>query len=160
MSYLSILPDKVSNTYEGKTLSLWAMYLYLIAMTFRSLIHTFADDAGLNSIASIIVFPFIDDLDPNRIIYLFGSLWGGAQIVYLAFSIIVILKYKNLLPLVWLFFAFDNILKLGVLQLRYPGSEYTTSTAPGGIAGTFIMLLFTLIMFYLSILKKKEIHGS
>ena len=91
---------------------------------------------------------------------MFGSLWGGAQIVYLAFSIIVILKYKNLLPLVWLFFAFDNILKLGVLQLRYPGSEYTTSTAPGGIAGTFIMLLFTLIMFYLSILKKKEIHGS
>ena len=74
MSYLSILPDKVSNTYEGKTLSLWAMYLYLIAMTFRSLVHTFADDAGLNSIASIIVFPFIDDLDPNRLSYLLKNL--------------------------------------------------------------------------------------
>ena len=160
MSYLSILPDKVSNTYEGKTLSLWAMYIYLIVMTFRSLVHTFADDAGLNSIASVIVFPFIDGLDPNRIIYLFGSLWGGAQIVCLAFSIIIVLKYKNLLPLVWLLFIFDNILKLSVLQLRYPGPEYTTSTAPGGITGTFIMLLFTLIMFYLSILRKKDIHGS
>ena len=86
MSYLSILPDKVSNTYEGKTLSLWAMYIYLTVMTFRSLVHTFADDAGLNSIASIIVFPLIDDLDPNRIIYLFGSLWGGAQIVSVSYT--------------------------------------------------------------------------
>jgi hypothetical protein len=100
--------------------------------------------------------PVIVDTENNNL----PIMESGAQIVYLAFSIIVILKYKNLLPLVWLFFASDNILKLGVLQFRYPGPEYTTSTAPGGIAGTFIMLLFTLIMFYLSILKKKEIHGS
>lgn len=160
MKYLSILPDRVSNTYEGKILSLWAIYLYLVLITFRSLVHMFADDAGLNSIASIIVFPVIDNVDPNKIIYMLGSFWGGAQIVFLIFSIIVVIKYKNLLPLIWLLFMLDNVLRLITLYLHYPGSEYTTSTAPGSFFGTLVMFLFTFIMFYLSILKKKEIYGS
>ena len=41
----------------------------------------FAQDAGLNSIASIIIFPEVNNLNPNSVIYLIGSLWGGSQIV-------------------------------------------------------------------------------
>ena len=46
----------------------------MVVNTARSLIHFLAEDAGLNSIANIIVFE--GDPDPNRVIYLFGS-WNG-----------------------------------------------------------------------------------
>ena len=46
----------------------------------------FAQDAGLNSIASIIIFP-VNNLNPNSVIYLIGSLWGGSQIVVLLYQL-------------------------------------------------------------------------
>ena len=73
MKFLPIFPDEANNNYQGIGLALWFFYLYLVFIAFRSFTHMFAEDAGLNSIASIIIFPVINNLDPNSVIYAMGS---------------------------------------------------------------------------------------
>ena len=76
MKFISLLPTEANNNYQGLKFALWFFYLYLALVAFRSFTHMFAQDAGLNSIASIIVFPEVNNLNPNSVIYLIGSLWG------------------------------------------------------------------------------------
>ena len=88
MKFLNPLPTEANNNYQGLKPALWFFYLYLLLVAFRSFTHMFAQDAGLNSIASIIIFPEVNNLNPNSVIYFIGSLWGSSQIVVLFISII------------------------------------------------------------------------
>ena len=157
MKFISLLPTDANNNYQGLKFALWFFYLYLLFVAFRSFVHMFAQDAGLNSIASIIIFPEINNLNPNSVIYLLGSLWGGSQIVVLFISIIILFKYKSLLSLAWLVFVFDNILRIITMTMHNLDQDYFTSTAPGGLVGTSIMLFVTLFMFFISIIERKQI---
>ena len=116
----------------------------------------FAQDAGLNSIASNIIFPTINKLDPNSVIYAIGSLWGGSLIVVFVFLVIFLLKYKSLLSIAWLILVADNILRIVTMMIHNLEPEYFTSTAPGGFVGTSIMLFVTLIMFFISLIERKQ----
>ena len=157
MKFISLLPIEANNNYQGLKFALWFFYLYLLFVAFRSFVHMFAQDAGLNSIASIIIFPEVNNLNPNSVIYLLGSLWGGSQIVVLFISIIILFKYKSLLSLAWLVFVFDNILRIITMTMHNLDQDYFTSTAPGGLVGTSIMLFVTLFMFFISIIERKQI---
>ena len=86
MKFLNPLPTEANNNYQGLKPALWFFYLYLLLVAFRSFTHMFAQDAGLNSIASIIIFPEVNNLNPNSVIYFIGSLWGSSQIVVLFIS--------------------------------------------------------------------------
>ena len=157
MKFISLLPTEANNNYQGLKFALWFFYLYLLFVAFRSFVHMFAQDAGLNSIASIIIFPEVNNLNPNSVIYLLGSVWGGSQIVVLFISIIILFKYKSLLSLAWLVFVFDNILRIITMTMHNLDQDYFTSTAPGGLVGTSIMLFVTLFMFFISIIERKQI---
>ena len=156
MKFISPLPTQANNNYRGLKLALWFFYLYLAFIAFRSFTHMFAQDAGLNSIASIIIFPEVNNLDPNRVIYLIGSLWGGSQIIVLLISIVILIKYKSLLSLVWLIFVFDNILRIITMTMHNLDQAYLSSPAPGGLFGTSIILFVTLFMFFISIIERKQ----
>ena len=156
MKFLPIFPDEANNNYQGIGLALWFFYLYLAFIAFRSFTHMFAEDAGLNSIASIIIFPVINDLDPNSVIYAMGSLWGGSQIVVFVFLVIILLKYKSLLSIAWLILVADNVLRIITMMIHGLEPEYFTSTAPGGFVGTSIMLFVTLTMFFISLIERKQ----
>ena len=156
MKFISLLPTEANNNYRGLKLALWFFYLYLALIAFRSFTHMFAQDAGLNSIASIIIFQEVNNLDPNRVIYLIGSLWGGSQIVVLLISIVILIKYKSLLSLTWLIFVFDNILRIITMTMHNLDQAYLSSPAPGGLFGTSIILFVTLFMFFISIIERKQ----
>ena len=156
MKFISLLPTEANNNYQGLKFALWFFYLYLALVAFRSFTHMFAQDACLNSIASIIVFPEVNNLNPNSVIYLIGSLWGGSQIVVLFISIIILIKYKSLLSLAWLVFVFDNILRIITMTMHNLDQDYLTSTAPGGLVGTSVMLFVTLLMFFISTIERKQ----
>ena len=131
MKFISLLPTEANNNYRGLKFALWFFYLYLALVAFRSFTHMFAQDAGLNSIASIIIFPEVNNLNPNSVIYLIGSLWGGSQIVVLLISIIILIKYKSLLSLAWLVFVFDNILRIITMTMHnLDPVSYTHLTLP------------------------------
>ena len=89
-----LFPTQANNNYQGSKIAQYAFYLLIALYSFRSFAHFLLDDGGINSIASIIVFPFVEigvgsgvgsqgTLDPNNVIYLFASLWGSAQIITL-----------------------------------------------------------------------------
>ena len=156
MKFLSLLPTEANNNYRGIKFALWFFYLYLTLIAFRSFTHMFARDAGLNSIASIIIFPEVNNLNPNSVIYLIGSLWGAAQIVLLFISIIILIKYKSLLSLAWLAFVIDNILRIITMMMHNLDQDYYTSTAPGGFVGTSVMLFVTLTMFFISTIERTK----
>ena len=59
MKFISLLPTEANNNYQGLKFALWFFYLYLALVAFRSFTHMFAQDAGLNSIASIIILPLV-----------------------------------------------------------------------------------------------------
>jgi phosphatidylglycerophosphate synthase len=156
MKFISPLPTEANNNYQGLKPALWFFYLYLLLVAFRSFTHMFAQDAGLNSIASIIIFPEVNNLNPNSVIYFIGSLWGSSQIVVLFISIIFLIKYKSLLSLAWLVFVLDNILRIITMTMHSLDQNYLNSTAPGGLVGTSVMLFVTLFMFFISIIERKQ----
>jgi hypothetical protein len=62
----------------------------------RSLIHFLKADSGVNSIATIVLFP--GDLDPNNVIYMFSSLWGTQQLITVVISVTMLfLSLRNTL---------------------------------------------------------------
>ena len=156
MKFLSPLPTEANNNYQGLKPALWFFYLYLLLVAFRSFTHMFAQDAGLNSIASIIIFPEVNNLNPNSVIYFIGSLWGSSQIVVLFISIIFLIKYKSLLSLAWLVFVLDNVLRIITMMMHILDQNFLNSTAPGGLVGTSLMLFVTLFMFFISIIERKQ----
>ena len=156
MKFISPLPTEVNNNYRGLKLALWFFYLYLLLVAFRSFTHMFAQDAGLNSIASIIIFPEVNNLNPNSVIYFIGSLWGSSQIVVFFISIIFLIKYKSLLSLAWLVFVLDNLLRIISMTMYNLDQNYLNSAAPGGLVGTSVMLFVTLFMFFISIIERKQ----
>ena len=156
MKFISLLPTEANNNYLGLKFALWFYYLYLALVAFRSFTHMFAQDAGLNSIASIIIFPEVNNLNPNSVIYFIGSLWGSSQIVVLFISIIFLIKYKSLLSLAWLVFVLDNILRIITMMMHNLDQNFLNSTAPGGLVGTSLMLFVTLFMFFISIIERKQ----
>mgnify|MGYP003713166353 CR=1 FL=1 len=69
-----LLPPVASNAYHGPRVAVIGLALLTALMLFRSGVHLFAPDGGMQSIATMIVFE--GDPDPDRVIHSLASLWG------------------------------------------------------------------------------------
>ena len=72
-----LLPDVADNQYLGSKIAFYGLIALLIPLTFRSLVHFLKEDSGVNSIATILTFA--GSPDPNTVIYMFSSQWGGGR---------------------------------------------------------------------------------
>ena len=99
---MKLFPSDLNNQYKGSKLVQYGLYPIFAIYIFRSLVHFLAENSGLVGIATIKEFPIIDGLDPNNIIYLFASLWGATQVSLTMILLILFIKYKNLIPLIYL----------------------------------------------------------
>ena len=154
MSLVTLLPTSANNNYEGNKYAVYGFYPLLAILIFRGLVHFLKEDAGLRDIATIIPFPLIDDIDPNNVIYLFGSLWGASQLIILFLYLLIFLKYRNLLHFIWITMIIDVLFRLisGTIHPLTP--EYYINQPPGSIGNIYI-LIYSIYMFLLSIWKKK-----
>lgn len=154
MNLVSLLPASANNDYEGNKYAIYGFYPLLAILLFRGLVHFLKEDAGLHDIATIIPFPIFDGIDPNNVIYLFGSLWGASQLIILFFYLIIFFKYRNLLHFIWITMVIDVLFRLisGTIHPLTP--EYYINQPPGSIGNIYI-LIYSISMFLLSIWKKK-----
>lgn len=138
-----LLPRELSNRYEGpKVLTILFALVTLMTLA-RSLAHIFLPDGGANSIASMISFD--GDPDPDPIIYHLFALWGLAQLAMGVVYGIVLVRYRALMPLMWLFIAVEYAMRLVLgLVLKPLGDQYFLATAPGEI-GNYVLLPLALI---------------
>lgn len=148
---MSLFPSKLNNQYEGSKIALYGLYLVFAIYIFRSLVHFLAENSGLVGIATIKVFPISDGLNPNNIIYLFASLLGATQVSLTIVLLILFIKYKNLIPLIYLICLLDQCLRLISGYLHPLGEDYYINTPPGVISNIPV-LLYLILMFYLSLI--------
>ena len=147
---MSLFPSRLNNRYEGSKIALYGLYPIFAMYIFRSLVHFLAENSGLVGIATIKQLPITESLDPNPIIYLFASLWGATQVSLIILLLILFIKYKNLIPLIYLICLLDQCFRLISGYLHPLGENYYINTPPGVISNIPV-LLYLIFMFYLSL---------
>ena len=145
-----IFPKTIGNTYSGNIIPKILFYIVILFTIVRSLIHIFAHDGGAMSIATIPLDKY-PSAAANTVIYLFG-VWGLSQLIMGVFYLIVSLRYKSLIPLMYIFVAFEYAMRLVIGHMK---PVVTAGTAPGAV-GNYILIPLALTMFFLSIWKKAD----
>ena len=146
---MKLFPFELNNQYKGSKIALYGLYPIFAIYIFRSLVHFLAENSGLIGIATIKEFPINEGLDPNTVIYLFASLWGATQVSLTVILLILFVKYKNFIPLIYLICLLDQCFRLISGYLHPLSEDYYINTPPGVISNIPI-LLYLMFMFYLS----------
>ena len=143
-----ILPRIVDNDYRGYKAALWFFYLLAIVTVVRSLIHMFKHDGGAQSIATIPLDTYTQG-GSQAVIFLFAY-WGLSQLMFGLLYVVVGLRYKSLIPLMYLTLIIEYAGRFG---LSFYKSIETVGQAPGGVAN-MILPIVCLVMFFLSLGKE------
>ena len=143
--YKRLLPDVADNNYFGSKIAIYGLAILMIPLTFRSLVHFLKDDSGVNSIATILTFS--GSPDPNTVIYLFSSLWGGQQLLFVFLAAIVLVRYRSLIPLMFSLFIVECLFRIVSGALHGLGPEYYESRPPGSV-GTYVFLAYGTLMLF------------
>ncbi len=149
-----IFPKEANNDYRGSPLAFYGLCLMTAVFTFRSFVHFLKDDGGINSIASIITFPGTPD--PDRVIHLFASLWGGQQVITVLILVTVLVRYRNLIPFMALILMLEQITRV-VAGIQHPlDPTFYAHEPPGGARGTLMFFGATILIFVLSLRERKS----
>ena len=147
---IKILPAQIDNHYRGLKISQYAFFLISAVTLVRSLIHVFAPDGGAQSIATIPLDSY--SAEAASTVILMFSLWGLSQllmgIVYLGVS----LKYRSLIPAMYVLVIFEYAMRIVIGQMK---PILTTGTAPGSI-GSWIMVPVCAVLLALSLIPAKS----
>ena len=145
-----IFPKTIDNTYKGYKLALYFFYAITAVTLVRSLIHILAFDGGAESIATIPLNQYPNDA-ASTIVFLF-SLWGSSQLIIGLIYLVVVLRYKSLIPLMYILLFAEYSMRL---ILGHVKPITTLGTAPGAIAN-YIMIPLSIILLFLSIQSRNQ----
>ena len=147
---MRLFPSNLNDKYTGSKIAYYGLFPIFAILIFRSLVHFLSESSGLIGIATIKQFPSIDGLDPNHLVYLFSSLWGATQVSLTLILLILFIKYKNLIPLIYLVCLLDQCFRLISGALHPLSEDYYINTPPGVILNMPV-LIYLVSMFYLSL---------
>lgn len=146
---IPLLPKIVDNQYRGIKLSQYAFLLITAATIVRSLIHIFAQDGGAQSIATIPLTAY--PADAAATVILMFSLWGFSQLLMGLVYLGVYVKYKSLIPMMYVLLIFEYVMRIVIGQMK---PIVTMGTAPGSI-GNWIMVPVCVVLLILSLIPRK-----
>jgi hypothetical protein len=117
--------------YTGPKIPFYFLVFIAIISTVRSLIHMFAADGGAGIIAGINV-----SVDGGaNIIAMFGQ-WGASQLILAFIYWLVILRYRSLTPLMLAVVVMEQLLRIGMGQLK----PLLVAAPPPGALGSQLVL--------------------
>jgi hypothetical protein len=122
-----IFPRHVDNSFPGHRVSIVLFVLFTARAVSGSLTHMFTADGGAGSIASMPLETYPTGAAEN-IITVF-AIAGLYQLLTALFNIVVVWRYRSLIPLMYLFFVFEYAMRIAK-PLYTPGGEIM-STPPG-----------------------------
>ncbi|MBE0684410.1 MAG: hypothetical protein IH585_00255 [Anaerolineaceae bacterium] len=137
-----ILPKTIDNSIQGSKIPFFVFAIYAILSTVRSCIHIFSADGGTGSIAGM-------DLTvsgADGIIFAF-ALWGSSQLLFAIIQLIVVFRYRALIPLMYLMLVLEILLR----QLVGFMKPVTFAHTPPGAIGNRLILPLAIIMLILSV---------
>ncbi len=125
--------------YEGPRLATWLLAAFLAVIAVRSAIHLFAPDGGAQSIATI-------DLNvegADNIVAMFGQ-WGAIQLLLVFVMIVLVARYRGLVPFMALALAVEPVLRFVSGTLK---PLETMGTAPGAALNEYAGLLMIVVLY-------------
>jgi hypothetical protein len=129
MNWSRLLP--AGQDYEGPKPPFYFLILVVVASTVRSLIHIFFPDGGAGVIAGIDT----SVAGGANIIAMFGQ-WGASQLILAVIDWLVILRYRSLTPLMLAVVVLEQLLRLGVGQIK----PLEIAAPPPGAIGSQLLL--------------------
>ena len=142
-----LIPKRIENKIPSNKFVYYFCWLLVGFNLFRSLEHIFAEDGGAESIAGIPLSSYSPEA-ANNIVSIFAQ-WGFSQLVLSCLLLLVVLKMRELIPLMLLITALENILR-GAVGLYKP--LILVDAPPGAVSP--IIGLATLAVFFISIREK------
>ena len=143
-----LFPSPVDNDYQGHSVALWLFVPVTVVTIVRSLIHMFRVDGGAQSIATIPLDTFSDAA--ATVVILIFSLWGLSQLLLGLLYVVVLIRYRALVPLMYLTLIIEYFGRLGLGFWK----PMQTLERPPGAGFTGFMIVFSLLMFTLSLRRR------
>ena len=149
-----LFPAQLDNHFPGQKVALWVFYALTALTLWRSQHHIFAPDGGAQSIATIPLDTYVQG-GAATVITVF-ALWGLAQLGMALIMLLACIRYRAMIPLLWLFIFFEYAGRL--LIGMYKPIE-TIETAPGQTAN-LVFPVVALVMLVLSLIPRKDAAGD
>ncbi len=147
----TLFPKVADNNYKGHKIAKWVLMIYVFKSFFSGSVHLFAPDGGAQSIASIALDQFTQG-GSDTVITIFG-MWGLEQLVIGIIAVVILLRYKSLIPMLWCVYAIEYTLR-GIAHFFTPG-VYSVSTPPGALADKLLIPLAILMLLIALFTSKK-----
>lgn len=149
-----LLPREVSNRYEGNKLALLA-FIPLVGVTIaRSLIHILRADGGAQSIATIPLDSYAPAAS-GAVITIF-ALWGLSQLLLGLLYMIVLLRYRALVPLMYLTMLIEYLGRIGIGLWK----PLETLQTPPGARLNIAMVAIAMLMLTLSLRQNRPLREA
>lgn len=146
-----VLPSKIDNSYSGYKIA-YIVFSIITAISFiRSCIHVISPDGGASSIAGM----NIDLPGGDGIVFAF-ALWGSSQLLFAFIQILVCIRYKSLVPLMYIFLILETLMRIGIGTFK----PVEFSHVPPGATGNHIMLPLAIVMLVLSLIDRDKVKGE
>ena len=124
----AIVPRRANNDYRGGAIAFYGFGLLVAERLFSATVHFLTPDGGKNSIASIIVFE--GHPDPNPIVYMFASIAGMHEMLFVLLYGLVLWRYRNLIPLMLALMLTGMVFGVVASTLHPLTPEYYERTPP------------------------------
>ena len=137
-----ILPEQINNEVPGYKFSAYAFLVITIITVARSLAHMFLPDGGASSIATI-------DLNIEGAVTIIGifAQWGLSQLLMAGLYFVVYIRYKSLIPLMYLIIVAEYVGRIGMGLLK---PIETLGTAIGA-TWNLIIIPLAIVLFIFAI---------
>ena len=138
-----VFPRSIDNTFRGHRLAVWAFYPITILTVGRSVVHIFGEDGGAQSIATIPLNTFSAG-GAEAVVSLF-ALWGLSQLLLGLVFVVVTLRYRALIPLMYILILAEYAGRIGVGSMK---PLPTTGVPPGAYLNLVLIVaaVFGLIL--------------
>ncbi len=153
----TIFPREANNDYRGGRLAFYVYFLVVAQQAFSAIVHYFTHDSGKVQIAGMVHFE--GDPDPNEMVWAMGASAGLWELIILGLFIVVLWRYRNLIPLMYVVVILEVVLSFGVTTMHAIGPEYFTSTPPAKIA--FLpKLVLGVVMLAITVRNSKGVEAG
>ncbi|MEO0882667.1 MAG: hypothetical protein AAFY34_08015 [Pseudomonadota bacterium] len=149
-----LLPKTVDNNFPGKKLAFYALVPLTLLSVVRSCIHLLAPDGGAQSIASIPLDQYSGGASAN-IIAIFSQ-WGLSQLLLAAIYVLVLFRYRSLIPLCYAILICSAFGRFVIGELK---PIETPTTAPGE-AGNLPFLAMGVVLLVISLIPATTEKGN
>jgi hypothetical protein len=133
----TLLPAKIDNVIRGTKIPFYIFALYAIVSTVRSCIHLLSPDGGAGTIAGM----DLSVAGADGIIFAF-ALWGSSQLLFAIIQLLTVIRYRSLIPFMWLMLALEVLLRELVGKMK----PITFAHTPPGAIGNQIILPLAVVM--------------